>query len=95
MLEEVCKECIKKYGAEKQMDIAIEELSELIQAICKWKRNTSPSETITLRDHVIEELVDVNIVCEQLYMMFVGKSKEEYDAFMKYKLDRQKESLEE
>ena len=41
MLEEVCSKCIAKYGEENKMDIAIEELSELIQAICKWKRNTT------------------------------------------------------
>lgn len=95
LLYEVCKKCIEKYGEEKQMDIAIEEMSELIKAICKWKRNTKPSEAVSLRDNVIEELVDVNIVCQQLYMMFVGNNNEEFDAFMRYKLNRQKERLEE
>lgn len=95
MLEEVCRKCIEKYGEEKQMDIAIEELSELIQAICKWKRNTNPAETISLRDHVIEELVDVEIVSKQLYMMFVGESETEYEAMKRFKLNRQKERLEE
>lgn len=95
MLEEVCSKCIEKYGEEKQMDIAIEELSELIQAICKWKRNTTPADTVVLRDHVIEELVDVEIVSKQLYMMFVGDSEEEYEAMKRFKLNRQKERLNE
>lgn len=95
LLLEVCEKCIEKYGEEKQMDIAIEEMSELIKAICKWKRNTKPSEAVSLRDNVIEELVDVNIVCQQLYMMFVGESETQFNSLMLFKLNRQKERLEE
>lgn len=47
-----------------QLDIAIEEMSELIQAICKQKRGKCNL------DNILEEIVDVEIMLEQLKMIY-------------------------
>ena len=60
--QEIYKAAIKKYGVMSQVEMAIEECSELIQAIQKTKR----SNTIINNNHVCEELADVEIMIEQL-----------------------------
>ena len=69
-----------KYGYELQSRQCIEELSELIQAICKDKRKrtatSNNSEIIKpiskfseTGSHVIEEIADVEIMLEQLKLL--------------------------
>lgn len=57
---------IEKYGEDAQELMAIEEMSELIQALMKFKRE----ETKKNRDHIIEEISDVLITVEQLAIMY-------------------------
>ena len=90
--KEVCKECVKKYGVDSQINVAIEEMSELTKALCKWKRATLPADTMVLRDDVMEELVDVIIMTEQLKTMF-SVSNEEMEAYIRVKINRQKERM--
>ena len=78
-------QAICKWGRELQVDMAIEECSELIQAICKRKRSY-PNE-----DNLIEEIADVCIMMDQLKLMF-GIDKVE-EAIVK-KLNRLKDRLE-
>ena len=72
---------VEHYGHDKQQDKAIEECSELIQAICKWKEKSDFAEKI------IEEIADVEIMCNQLKIMFecFGEVEEQID----YKINRQ------
>ena len=56
---EICKRAIEKWGVETQLDQAVEEAAELIQAINKFKRYNSPWP-------LIEEMVDVEIMIGQL-----------------------------
>lgn len=60
--EEVIEKAIKKNGIELQLTVAIEELSELQQAICKYKRGE--------KHNVEEEIADVKIMIEQLETIF-------------------------
>lgn len=60
--QEIYKAAIKKYGVYSQVEMAIEECSELIQAIQKTKRNNS----IIASNNVCEEIADVEIMIEQL-----------------------------
>lgn len=53
-----------KYGADAQLTVVIEELSELAKEVCKIKRN------IGNIDHLAEEIADVEIMCEQLRYIF-------------------------
>ncbi len=49
------------------MSMAIEEASELIKAICKLRRNGVTAETV---NNLAEEMADVEIILEQLKIMF-------------------------
>ena len=89
---EICEECVKKYGVESQINVAIEEMSELTKALCKWNRAELPGETMELRDHVMEELADVIIMTEQLKIMFAAADEELKD-HIRFKLNRQKERM--
>ena len=74
-MEKVLKEAVKRYGT-AQLDMVIEEMSELTKEICKLKRDKMD------RNHIIEEIVDVEIMLEQLkYMLHIED----------YELENQKE----
>lgn len=64
----VIKLAVEKFGPESQMDMSIEECSELINALCKLRRGrVGPIDVVT-------EIADVQIMCEQLAYMFGEKS---------------------
>lgn len=66
------KKTIEKFGNDAQLDQAIEECSELILALCKYKRY-SDNITEEIYDNVIEEIADVQIMIDQLKFMFDEK----------------------
>lgn len=74
---------IDHYGTLNQKLIAIEEMAELQKAIVKDIRQNSKENT----DAVIEEIADVQVMLEQLKMIFSCKSK--IDEIMDAKIDRQ------
>lgn len=51
----------KKFGAESQMDMLIEEMAELTQAILKTRRNG-----VVFSHSILEEFADVQICMEQI-----------------------------
>lgn len=61
---EIYKAAIEHYGRETQMLVCMEEMAELIQAICKRLRGYDNF------DNFSEEMADVSIMLRQLYMMF-------------------------
>jgi hypothetical protein len=68
MLEqELYKRAIKLWGKTAQIDMAIEEMAELTQALCKIKRKTQPKGIIY---NLFEEIADVEIMLEQLKIIF-------------------------
>lgn len=60
--ENVIQRAIKKNGLDLQLTVAIEELAELQQAICKYKRGEE--------HNVEEEIADAKIMIEQLETIF-------------------------
>lgn len=66
---------IKHYGAEHQIDKCVEELYELILAIKEQDR-----------DHIIEEMADVLIMCKQLELM--SECSDELETMIDYKIAR-------
>ena len=76
-LEDKQREIIRHYGEENQLNKLIEECSELIQAICKYKDNTS----IFNLDNMVEEMADVTNIIEQVKLT---------DDFYKHELDKWK-----
>jgi len=72
----ILKKAIEIYGVEAQKYMVIEECSELIQAICKTKRSTTPQ---TL-DHEAEETADAIIMLIQQRQMVGEKLVDEWIA---------------
>lgn len=62
--KELLQKAIRTYGIDPQLDMAIEEMSELTKEICKRKRG------VRNRAEIIEELTDVEIMLEQLKIIF-------------------------
>lgn len=77
---------IDEYGSDKQQDIAIEECSELIKAICKYKR------TLDHVEDIVDEIADVKIMLAQLEIIFDCSGAVEDR--VEYKINRQMERIE-
>lgn len=63
MNKETYKKVIDTYGKDKQLDVVIEEMSELTKEICKFKRGQDNHQQI------VEEIADVEIMLQQLKMI--------------------------
>jgi NTP pyrophosphatase (non-canonical NTP hydrolase) len=64
------EKAIEVYGKDMQLNVAIEEFSELIKEICKHKRGEDNL------DNIIEEMADCYIMLEQLKIIFGIKTYE-------------------
>lgn len=58
------EKAIETYGKDMQLNVAIEEFSELIKEICKHKRGEDN------RENILEEMADCYIMMEQLEIIF-------------------------
>ena len=79
------------------IDLAIEEMSELIQALSKHKRLLQEDKTLRvdktqIRENIKEEIADVNIVLATLKEMYFENNIELIKLIRK-KIDRTKELL--
>jgi len=83
--KEIEGRAIRTYGEQPQVDVAIEEMSELTKAILKYRRaeNKNKNEAEYLEDDIIEEIADVQIMLDQMRIIFGGTSSQE-----EYKLNR-------
>ena len=65
---------VRIFGCDKQIDIAIEEMSELTHALLKARRAGFPcrgkEDPEGYQDHIREEMADVGIVLDQLRFIF-------------------------
>lgn len=55
------EKAVEKYGEETRVDLLIEEMAELTQALCKYKRG--------LKHNIEEEIADVEIMINQVKTM--------------------------
>ena len=60
----IYERAIETYGKDMQLNVAIEEFSELTKEICKYKRGEGNIE------HIIEEMADCQIMLSQLRIIF-------------------------
>ena len=67
---------ITTYGAPAQMDMAVEEMAELTKALCKVKRATPGATTTAAIANAIEEIADVQIMLDQLRLIFARSTDE-------------------
>ncbi len=77
----IYEKAINTYGENAQLDMVIEEMSELIKEICKKKRGKDNHDAIT------EEIADVEIMLEQLKII-CDIDNVDLDNAKKYKIDR-------
>lgn len=67
------RRCICDYGTQPQVDMMIEEMSELTKALLKWRRAKGAELTAT-RDCIIDELADVRIMARQMEILFQAEN---------------------
>lgn len=82
--EPILKKAISQNGEYGQLDICIEEMAELTQAISKLKRG--------LPSNIEEEVADVEIMLEQVRMMSLVDTKR-IDDIKQQKIERLRERL--
>jgi NTP pyrophosphatase (non-canonical NTP hydrolase) len=61
-LDDLCKKALSAWGFDPQMDMVIEEMSELTKAILKYRRDPTQGRAM----HLAEEIADVKIMIRQL-----------------------------
>lgn len=83
--KEIYRQAIEKWGAESQIYMLFEEMSELQKEICKNKRGKANFHRIA------EEIADVEIMIGQMKLLF--SIKDAVENFKKYKLERLKDRL--
>ena len=81
--KELYEKAIEKWGNDLQEIVMIEEMSELTKQICKRLRGNSSIENL---DKITEEMADVEIMLEQ--MKIVYKNEDHVREAKKMKLDR-------
>lgn len=64
---------VQKFGMNKQVDMAIEEMSELTKALLKYRRASDCATTVKSGDNIREEMEDVRIMLAQLDCIY-GRS---------------------
>lgn len=85
---EVYKDAIALYGPRYQLNVAIEEMSELTKEICKHFRDRDN------RDQIIEEMADVYVMLEQMELI-IGVEQWEIVEVMDAKVERLQKRLNE
>ena len=78
---------ISYYGEQFQIDKAIEEMSELTQALIKARQGP---DNLT-EENVLEEIADVWVMTEQLKLIFKGQ--EVVEEYIDYKISRQMQRI--
>jgi NTP pyrophosphatase (non-canonical NTP hydrolase) len=68
----VIQDMLTKFGEDSQIDVAIEEMSELIKELIKYKRSKIHfrEKQAASREHVVEEIGDVMFMMEYLKAIF-------------------------
>ena len=91
---EVLRRAIRTYGTQEQADMAIEEMSELIKALLKYRRVCNdPEKRREARKGIVEEAADVLITVAQAIIIY--DYDREIQGMVDYKLDRLRGRLEE
>ena len=77
--ERIMQQAIETYGVQAQCDVAVEEMAELTKAIMKIRRVADDyGKTQAALENLLEEISDVDIMIEQMKIMWGPKQVEEY-----------------
>jgi hypothetical protein len=63
-MKHILNEAINTFGEDMQLNVAVEEFSELTKEICKHKRGADN------KQNIIEEMADCRIMLEQMKIIF-------------------------
>ena len=91
---EVLQKAIRKYGHSAQVDMAIEEMSELTKALLKYRRGCHSGTVNDLQrmwENIAEEAADVLITVAQVIMMYDYDN--EVQAVVDFKVNRLQERM--
>ncbi len=80
--EELYEKAIVRWGSELQIKVAIEECAELIKELAKYGRKENGSNV----GKISEEIADVEVMMEQLKVLF--KCKQRVEVFKEIKLNK-------
>lgn len=71
-VDQTIKRMLEKFGEDSQIDVAIEEMSELIKELVKYKRSKVHfrERYAISREHVVEEMSDVAFMMEYVKRIF-------------------------
>ena len=72
--------CVAKWGVRSQIEMVIEELSELILAIQKWKRDPCERQV----HDIASEVADVELMLGQLQYMMDSITERKYGVYLDY-----------
>ena len=89
-LEQRLKHFMECWGYDAQARMAIEEMSELTKALCKYERFGKENAPQEIKDNILEELADVHNMIAQLEMYF---GKEEIEKIRLQKIERTEKLL--
>lgn len=96
--QEILNKIVTTYGTKPQLHMAVEECSELIKAIMKYERKISQdfdipaiTENARLVSEIVDEIADVQIMTEQLKIIF--NCTNEVNERVDFKLNRQLERM--
>ena len=64
------RSAIEVFGVDSQVDVMIEEMSELTKALLKLRRALPGRESAECKDHIREEIADVQIMLDQMRLIF-------------------------
>ena len=88
---DVLEKCVEKWGPQFQIELATEEIGELIEQLGKTLKNINQYKRGRIeRDELMEEFADVFLMMQQMRVIDVKK----FDLICEYKLIRLKERLE-
>ena len=73
-MEANLKKIANHYGFSNQLQMLVEEMAELTQAICKYKRFENAKERVDIFENLVEEVADVEIVLSQIKMLVGEKA---------------------
>ena len=94
----ILKKAIETYGVNAQIDVAVEEMSELTKALMKDRRNCIFGEdnlnaVLRSRESVADGIADAIIMLEQLQMIF--RNKKHVEEIKRQKIQRLENRLQE
>ena len=77
--DRILRDAVQTWGRDAQMRMMIEEMSELTKAICKYYRVINNKTANEAFENIREEMADVQIMLDQMKIMFGNVSDHEWE----------------